>query len=310
MSVRKFYSKGDLDMETIEVSPGMLWSVVTEQDIARMEQRMVLEKTPFDPSNRADGGKTVDEVASKHGWEVGEKAIRVIGQGEIPTDPVEVNGWKVMKATDYEGIVPQEAIERVKILLDEGVEIKGLLIADDLRKLTPKRIWQMALHTVERLRGADWRKARTDTAQRISTLAATGSKFVNPIFASIGRTTRPIQQIALNAIGRVKAVDWQRSRTKSAQGISALVLACTKLVNPIFTGMRRKSAETDWNKVKEVSGNIIKVMAIAVVGITVALAILPLLALVAVPFGLLAYDPWLIVVDSENRFWVVAEWFD
>ena len=293
-------------LETIQIDPQRVWHILP--DLAEWQVRTDTGRQ----KQYLTGKPSVLDVASKFNWKVGNKHVRQVGQGELP-DPgqkVKLGGWIVMNATDYNGIVPQDALSRMQILLDEGVEVKGVLIADDLRKLTPKQMRQKALHSVERLRAADWRKVRTDTARRISTFGVKGSKLITPIFIGIRQIARPIQQVTLHSIGRVKTIDWQRARTKSLQGVSALSLACTKIVDPISIGIRKKAAEIDWDKVKNVSGSFLMFTVIVAAAIAVVVTILPRFALVTVPIGLLAYDPWLIVVDSENRWWVVAEWFD
>lgn len=75
-------------------------------------------------------------LAREKGWEDVER----FGHGGLVEKTVEVKGWLVMPVGDFKGNIPQEAIDRAKIV-KERIRIKGFLIADDKRhrRYQPKK---------------------------------------------------------------------------------------------------------------------------------------------------------------------------
>ena len=71
----------------------------------------------------------LSEIASQNGWTDVER----FWQGEMINTPIDVNGWKLIPADQYEHSIPAEAVERVLLLVNSGVQIQGIVIADDLR---------------------------------------------------------------------------------------------------------------------------------------------------------------------------------
>jgi hypothetical protein len=253
-------------MDKIQIGSQIVWYVAPDQRQA-VKSIAVSERGDKTASPRtgkpyqfADVRPTVLSVAQKLGLKVGGKDVREVGHGDMPTagQPVEVGKWLVMQATDYSRIVPQEAIEVVQILLDEGVEIKGLLIADDLR--------------THRL--------------------------------------REFRQRAIGAIHGVRTHDWTKVRTAIVRGASAVASLFSGVAKSLAGGMKRKANEIGWNRIRAIIASSLKVMGIAALCICTAVVALPLLVLMAVPAALVTLDPWLLVVDSENRWFVVAEWWD
>ena len=281
--------------EVLDRLNGVDWCVPLER-FCKEDANTEPEITTFSPVGMTKAKPSVSEIASKKGWKVGKKEVRVIGHGELTNHPEKVNGWEVMKATDYPGIVPQEALDRVEILLDEGVEIKGLLIADDLRRKKLKQIRQLVFRPIERVRAIEWRKVRAETVRGVKTLASTSSAIATPIVSGAKR--------------KAQEINWKEAKDETVRGIKTLASTGSAIATPIIDGLKRTAKEINWKEVGVVFGKCLKVMAIATAAVVGAVAILPLLALVAIPAGLLTLDPWLIVVDSENRWWVVAEWWD
>jgi hypothetical protein len=210
---------------------------------------------------------TVLEVALKYNWKVGDKGIRQVGHGEMP-DPgeqVKLGGWTLMRICSYPGIVTEEALDRAKILLDEGADIKGLLIANDRRS----------------------------------------------------QVLREIRQRLTSVLDTVLSIDWNKHKTTITQGVSTVLSAITSKASALTGQVKTKADEVNWEEVKEVSGKGLRVIGLGIVSIAagvvvlpiIAAAVLPILAVAVIPFALI-YDPWLIAVDSENRFWVIAEWYD
>ena len=77
----------------------------------------------------------LSEVASQNGW----TDVESFWQGEMITKPMEVNGWKLIPADQYKYSIPSEAVGRVFELLNAGVQIKGIVIADDKRSYEAKQ---------------------------------------------------------------------------------------------------------------------------------------------------------------------------
>jgi hypothetical protein len=82
---------------------------------------------------------SVLEIAYQEGWEDCE----IFGYGDMITEPLEVMGWKLIPADLYEYSIPTQGIGRLKKIIDAGVRIQGVIIADDERSLetspTPDR---------------------------------------------------------------------------------------------------------------------------------------------------------------------------
>jgi len=77
------------------------------------------------------------EIAQQVGW----KDCEIFGHGDMITQPQESMGWKLIPADLYEYSIPAEGIERVHQLINAGIRIQGVIIADDERRtelpLTP-----------------------------------------------------------------------------------------------------------------------------------------------------------------------------
>ena len=72
----------------------------------------------------------INDLAAKHGW----ADIEVFGKGDMVGSPKIANHWKLIPADLYESTIPTEARQRVYIAYKAGVQIKGVVIADDERK--------------------------------------------------------------------------------------------------------------------------------------------------------------------------------
>lgn len=255
--------------ETIQVTPNCVWHVLPddgEQQKPQSAESKKLTKEPgisIDQKSNLVPSPSVLDIANKMNWKVGTKDVRQIGQGKMPApgQRIEMNGWLVMQATDYSGIVTQEALERVQILLDEGAKIKGLLVADDNRHHKPNQF----------------------------------------------------QIVAGKIKDRVKAIDWGKAKKDISESTKVVATAISAKVASISGQAKEKASEVDWGKVKKTLGTGFKAIAMVMAGVAslaAAALILPLLAIVAAPIALFAIDPWLIVVDEEDRFFVIAEWWD
>jgi hypothetical protein len=75
----------------------------------------------------------VFEMAHQKGW----KDCEIFGHGEMITSPMESKGWKLIPADLYEYSIPAKGVVRVLQTIQAGVQIKGIIIADDQRRADP-----------------------------------------------------------------------------------------------------------------------------------------------------------------------------
>lgn len=74
---------------------------------------------------------TTLEIAHQENWEDCE----IFGYGKMITKPQELMGWKLIPADLYEYSIPAEGVERVHQIIEAGVQIQGVIIADDERSV-------------------------------------------------------------------------------------------------------------------------------------------------------------------------------
>jgi hypothetical protein len=77
--------------------------------------------------------EVVFEVAGKEGW----KDYEIFGYGDMITQPREITGWKLIPADQYDHSIPIEAIKRLHEVINAGVRVQGVVIADDQRRTEP-----------------------------------------------------------------------------------------------------------------------------------------------------------------------------
>lgn len=75
----------------------------------------------------------VFEIAKREGWDDCE----VFGYGDMLTEPRESIGWDLIPADLYEHSIPPEAVGRLHQIIDAGIRVQGVIIADDQRKTPP-----------------------------------------------------------------------------------------------------------------------------------------------------------------------------
>jgi hypothetical protein len=71
------------------------------------------------------------EIAKKEGWEDCE----IFGYGDMITQPQESMGWKLIPADLYKYSIPIEAVGRLHQIINAGVRVQGVIIADDERRI-------------------------------------------------------------------------------------------------------------------------------------------------------------------------------
>src|SRR5512139_743742 len=75
----------------------------------------------------------VFDIAEQQGW----KDCEVFGSGDMITQPQESKGWKLIPADLYEDSIPPQAVGRLHQVINAGVRVRGVIIADDQRREEP-----------------------------------------------------------------------------------------------------------------------------------------------------------------------------
>lgn len=70
------------------------------------------------------------KIAQKYGW----TDCKIFGHGDMIMQPMESMGWKLIPANLFEYSIPAEGVDRIVQIINAGVRIQGVLIADDMHK--------------------------------------------------------------------------------------------------------------------------------------------------------------------------------
>jgi hypothetical protein len=73
------------------------------------------------------------DIAKKEGWEDCE----IFGHGDMITQPQESKNWKLIPADLYKYSIPTQAVGRLHKIINAGVRVQGVIIADDERRIEP-----------------------------------------------------------------------------------------------------------------------------------------------------------------------------
>ena len=73
------------------------------------------------------------EIARKEGWE----DCKIFGHGSMITQPQESMGWKLIPADQYKYSIPTKGVERLHQIINAGIQVQGVIIADDERRTEP-----------------------------------------------------------------------------------------------------------------------------------------------------------------------------
>ena len=76
------------------------------------------------------------KIAQQNGW----KDCEIFGSGDMITQPLESMGWNLIPADLFEYSIPDAGVDRILQIINAGVRIQGVIIADDLRKTKPPLI--------------------------------------------------------------------------------------------------------------------------------------------------------------------------
>jgi len=72
-------------------------------------------------------------IAKQNGW----KDCEIFGYGDMITTPMESLGWKLFPADLCEYSIPAVGVARILQIINAGVRIQGVIIADDKRRTDP-----------------------------------------------------------------------------------------------------------------------------------------------------------------------------
>jgi hypothetical protein len=75
----------------------------------------------------------VFDIAKREGWQDCE----VFGSGDMITQPQESKGWKLIPADLYKYSIPMQAVARLHEVINAGIRVQGVIIADDTRREEP-----------------------------------------------------------------------------------------------------------------------------------------------------------------------------
>ena len=73
------------------------------------------------------------EIAKKEGWEDCE----IFGHGDMITQPQESKSWKLIPADQYKYSIPAAAVARFHQIINAGIRVQGVIIADDQHRTEP-----------------------------------------------------------------------------------------------------------------------------------------------------------------------------
>jgi hypothetical protein len=73
------------------------------------------------------------DIAKKEGW----KDCEIFGHGNMITQPQESKGWKLIPADLYKYSIPTQGVLRLHQIINAGVRVRGVIIADDERRTDP-----------------------------------------------------------------------------------------------------------------------------------------------------------------------------
>jgi hypothetical protein len=74
------------------------------------------------------------KISQENGW----KDCEIFGYGEMIAQPQESTGWKLIPADLYEYSIPAQGVDRILKIVNAGVRIHGVIIADDQRRTDPR----------------------------------------------------------------------------------------------------------------------------------------------------------------------------
>ena len=164
------------------------------------------------------------EFAKKEGWEDCE----IFGYGDMLTQPLESKGWKLIPADLYKYSIPTEAVARLHQIINLGVRIQGVIIADDERGTKPPhepakpKISLSSIKTIV-----------LSVKAMVSSVRSYAGKAVSSIVSFAGRTTSSFLSFVGKAISFIARVMLGLILVASAIGLVVLFILAFKYLVPI-----------------------------------------------------------------------------
>jgi len=98
-----------------------------------MSTQMIRQQVQWQDLTVRSEVDVVLEIAKKEGWEDCE----IFGHGNMITQPQESMGWELIPADLYKYSIPAEGVTRLHQIINAGVRVQGVIIADDQRRIEP-----------------------------------------------------------------------------------------------------------------------------------------------------------------------------
>jgi hypothetical protein len=131
-----FAKLGGFGRKTVDALYGNLNPSFVEFDCSKeiqMHTQMIRQQVRWQDLTVRSEVDIVLEIAKKEGWEDCE----IFGHGDMITQPQESMGWKLIPADLYKYSIPTEGVARLHKILNAGVRVQGVIIADDERRTEP-----------------------------------------------------------------------------------------------------------------------------------------------------------------------------
>lgn len=131
-----FAKLGDFGRKTVDALYGNLNPSCVKSDYSKetpMSTQMIKQQVRWQDLTVRSEVDVVLEIAKKEGWQDCE----IFGHGSMITGPQESMGWKLIPADLYKYSIPTEAVARLHQIINAGVRVQGVVIADDERRTGP-----------------------------------------------------------------------------------------------------------------------------------------------------------------------------
>jgi hypothetical protein len=110
------------------ISALAVYNCIIHKEVQMLSQStaQIIQWQDFKLPSEAD---LVLNLGQQNGW----KDCKIFGRGAMITQPLESMGWKLIPADLYEYSIPVEGVNRILQIINSGVHIQGVIIADDQR---------------------------------------------------------------------------------------------------------------------------------------------------------------------------------
>jgi len=116
----------------MSISIHSMYKLIVHEEVQMFTQRTTqqVQWQDFKVISEVD---LVFKIAQQNGW----KDCEIFGYGDMITQPLESMGWNLIPADLFEYSIPDEGVDRILQILNAGVRIQGVIVADDQRKTNP-----------------------------------------------------------------------------------------------------------------------------------------------------------------------------